>query len=531
MATNMKKPGPENALDHVVVVMFENRSFDNLLGHLYQPGEVASFEGVIGKNLSNPIPEWAEHGKEKGCVPYGIAENMNTPNPDPGEELPHINTQLYGILDEQNRGEFYEEHFFNMPAPGQVPTMDGFVMDYISVLTFELERQPTYEEYSQIMKGFTPQQMPVINGVARGFATFDHWFCDAPTCTFPNRSFFHAGTSSGCVINFPPTNAFPAFNRAETIFDRLDAAGLSWKVYVEPPLPYSLTGLIHASRLHSKFATNFCSSQQFFEDVEKGQLPAYSFVEPRIIGHDHNDMHPAFGGLFAEVAKRKGATDMDGMHWDPPSSLLGGEELLARLYNAIRNSSSPTGSNYLNTTLLVTFDEHGGTYDHVPPPVAVPPKASARPGQFGFSFDRSGVRIPTLAVSAWIPERTVVTDEYRASSMLATMREHWNLGAPFTDRDGSARSFGNIFTLSKPRAQEDWPDIVAQPVPPMKEGLVPLDAPIGLLGKAVFFGILSLGKGFGAKVPDFKPTDTITGEQMMTVGHEVLGEVFPLLRS
>jgi hypothetical protein len=88
------------------------------------------------------------------------------------------------------------------------------------------------------------------------------------------------------------------------------------------------------------------------------------------------------------------------------------------------------GSNHLNTTLLVTFDEHGGTYDHVPPPDAVPPNGT--PGQMGFTFNRSGVRIPTLAISAWIPERTVIRDEYRATSLLATMRERWNLGAPFS---------------------------------------------------------------------------------------------------
>ncbi len=100
----MPMAGPENAIDHVVVVMFENRSFDNLLGRLYEPGEVESFEGVLGKELANPIPEWAEHRRESGVVPYGVAPNMDTPNPDPGEELPHINTQLFGVLDEGNRG-------------------------------------------------------------------------------------------------------------------------------------------------------------------------------------------------------------------------------------------------------------------------------------------------------------------------------------------------------------------------------------------------------------------------------------------
>ena len=129
-----------------------------------------------------------------------------------------------------------------------------------------------------------------------------------------------------------------------------------------------------------------------------------------------------------------------GLNWDPPSSLIGGEDLLARLYNAIRSSSSPTGSNYLNTTLLVTFDEHGGTYDHIAPPPAAPPDPAAPAGQFGFTFNRSGVRIPTLAISAWIPERTVVNQEYRATSVLSTLRERWNLGTPLTGRDATARS-------------------------------------------------------------------------------------------
>lgn len=81
-------PTRENALDHLVVMMFENRSFDSLLGRLYEPGEVASFEGVAGKDLSNPIPEWAEDGSERGRVRYDVAASMNTPSLDPGEEYP-----------------------------------------------------------------------------------------------------------------------------------------------------------------------------------------------------------------------------------------------------------------------------------------------------------------------------------------------------------------------------------------------------------------------------------------------------------
>lgn len=523
----MRRSGPEQALDHVVVVMFENRSFDNLLGRLYEPGEVASFEGVIDKDLSNPIPDWIDDAGDR--VAYGIAADMNTPSPDPGEELHHVNTQLFGILDAANRGRSDPQGTCNAPTPGQIPTMDGFLADYASMLQFEHGRTPTREECSRIMAGYSPDQLPVMSGVARGFATFDHWFCDVPSCTFPNRSFFHAGTSSGYVTNFPPLDKFPANNTAKTLFDQLDAAGLPWKVYCDPPCHASLTGMIHAARLRPKFPTNFVSTDQFFIDCERGELPTYSFVEPQIIGWNHNDMHPPFTYLFESIAKAKGV-DPGAISFDPPSSILGGEELLSRIYNAIKGSTA-NGSNHLNTTLLVTFDEHGGTYDHVPPPSAVPPDASAPAGEMGFKFDRLGVRIPTIAVSAWIPERTVVTNEHRATSLLATMRTRWNLGAPLTRRDASARPFNDIFTLGTPRKAEDWPEIIPKPVPRMSDTLVPLDAPLGMLGQALIGAVMSYGTEFGVPGPEPSGVTTMTGAQAIEAATEILGELFPLLRT
>jgi phospholipase C len=141
----MIAPDRRNALDHVVVLMFENRSFDNLLGRLYEPREVSSFEGVIGKDLSNPIPEWAEDGAERGTVPNGVAANMDTPNPDPGEEYQHGNTQLLGVIDPpENRAKLAENMAapYNEPADGCGPTMEGFVADYIGAFWAEMGRQP-----------------------------------------------------------------------------------------------------------------------------------------------------------------------------------------------------------------------------------------------------------------------------------------------------------------------------------------------------------------------------------------------------
>ena len=158
----MPAPDRSHALDHVVVVLFENRSLDNVLGHLYGPEDGKNFDGVIGKNLSNPIPAWAEHGADRKVVPYTVATDMDSPNPDSGEEYFHTNTQLYNTLDDHNRFKIGEAATapWNAPPPGATPTMDGFVTDYISTFTGEIGRQPTYDEYAHIMTGYTPGAAP-----------------------------------------------------------------------------------------------------------------------------------------------------------------------------------------------------------------------------------------------------------------------------------------------------------------------------------------------------------------------------------
>lgn len=517
----MPRPDRSNAIDHVVVVMFENRSFDNLLGRLYQPGEVECFEGVAGKDLSNPIPGWAEDRADQKVVRYGAAKSMDAPNPGPGEEYPHVNTQLFGIIDPPgNRGTPAGQMAapYNAPAgPGQRPTMGGFVADYISAFTAERGRQPAYAEYAQIMTGYTPGQMPVISALARGFATFDHWFCEVPSQTFANRSFFHAATASGYVVNSSPADSFPVHNTAGTLFERLESKGLAWRVYCDPPSHISLTGLIHASRLRERFATHFVTTERFLQDAASGELPAYSFIEPNFL-LGHNDMHPAFNAL----APRLGSGS--------PSSLLGGEALLAKIYDAIRSSTSPRGSNACNTLLMVCFDEHGGTYDHVPPPPAPPPDPSAPAGQMGFRFNRSGVRVPAIAISAWIPERTVVNDEYRNTSVIRTIRDRWSL-APLTARDAAARDIAPILSLDSPRAPEDWPEVIPRPVPLSGAPALPPDARPRALPKTILAALLALGKELGLDVPDIGEDAGISGTEGIAIVSDVFGHVFPGLRN
>jgi phospholipase C len=154
-----------------VVVLFENRSLENVLGHLYGPEDGKSFDGVIGKQLTNPIPTWAEHRDGRDVVPYTVATDLDSPNPDSGEEYYHTNTQLYNVIDEHNRFKIGDAVTapWDAPPSGSVPSMDGFVTDYISTFTGEIGRQPTYDEYAHIMTGYTPEQLPVLSAIAGDF--------------------------------------------------------------------------------------------------------------------------------------------------------------------------------------------------------------------------------------------------------------------------------------------------------------------------------------------------------------------------
>ncbi len=350
-----------------MVVLFENRSLDNVLGRLYGPADGKNFDGVIGKDLSNPIPAWAEHGADRNAVPYRVATDMDSPNPDSGEEYYHTNTQLFGVLDDHNRLKIGEGVGapWNAPPPGAVPTMDGFVADYISTFTGETGRQPTYDEYAHIMTGYTPAQLPVLSGIARDFGVFDHWFCEVPSQTFMNRSFWTAATSSGLVVNRPMTKWFTE-NDAETLFDRLEAHGRTWKVYVMEPMPVSFTGVIHFPRLKDRLATHFVPFAQFEADAAAGTLPDFSLIEPNMLT-GHGDYHPALGRSFSDTVD---------LAMDNPSSMLSGEAFLARVYRAYRSATNTGGANVWNTPLLIGWDEPGGTYDHVPPGPVPPPEDS-----------------------------------------------------------------------------------------------------------------------------------------------------------
>jgi len=487
-----------NAMDHVVLVLFENRSLDNMLGQLYGPGDGKTFEGILGKNLSNPVPSWAEHQPPdgSGVVKAHVGTDMDAPCPDSGEEWYHTNTQLFNVLDESNRfaGPDTMQAPWNVPAPGAIPTMDGFVTDYISWFTWEMGRQPTYDEYAQIMQCYAPEQVPVLSGIAREFGVFDHWFSEVPSQTFMNRSFWTAATCTplptGGTINSPSSH-WMKDNTSETIFDRLEAHGRTWKVYIKEPAPASFTGFIHWPRLKERFATNFVPFEEFKKDAANGTLPDFALIEPNLL-LGHGDYHPA-----------EGASLIKGMDLpiDPPSAIMSGEVFLEELFETYRSMQSPTGSNVWNTTLFIGWDEPGGTFDHVAPGAVPPPDASAPAGQLGFTFDRSGYRVPAIVVSPWVEPGSVFNDEHRHTSMIATLRKVWGLGDAFTQRDAAAKPIDYVFSRETPTDPEQWNVPQARPLSQAQLDFHAVDRTLSTLGKAMLPGVTAWAKTHDVALP------------------------------
>ncbi|HRI96219.1 MAG TPA: alkaline phosphatase family protein, partial [Nocardioides sp.] len=471
------KPLParsEPGFDHVVVLMFENRSFDHVLGRLYPDGAPRgqAFEGLQHGDHHNLAPD----GSRVDAHVYEGSTDwvMSQPEPDPGEFYTHVNTQWFGNIDPPQNGQHGWHPPWNAPADAAnlTPTMSGFVLDYDLHLRTEHGIEPTSENYAAVMGGFSPEMLPVFSTLARSFAVYDHWHCAVPSQTFCNRSFFHASTSHGFVTNDENggMSKWLTADHGETIFNRLEEAGLSWRVYYDAEQVVSLTGMLHAPVLADYWLTNFRSMEQFHEDASTGNLPVYSFIEPRMV-FDHNDMHPPEAKV--KVERKPG---------DPPyssamSDMRAGEALLAEVYGAVRAGASTAGSNALNTLLLVTFDEHGGIYDHVPPPTATPPSGKPEPGEWDFTFDRLGGRVPAIAVSAYTRAGSVINDPMHHGALVKTLCDQHGL-EPLTYRDAEAPSLRNAVHLETPRQPALWPDVTPVYVPKNPEAQ-PTEPPTG----------------------------------------------------
>lgn len=456
-----------NRIDHIVVLMMENRSFDNVLGWLYDPENKPpfdkvprgqTFEGVSGKRLCNPRP-----GGGEACV--GKGTSMIDPFPDPNEPYDHVYAQMYN------------DHTQPNPIPNKTtpPSMDGFVIDYAeaiaasgatkkgcsSILSSLFRgRSPMATDPGVIMNCFTPESLPVINGLANAYAVCDHWFSSVPTQTFPNRSFVHAATSSGYVVNGWKTGPHPwdigyLLNKTDTIYNLLSRAHIDWRIYYGSAF-LLCNALMTQDKLWEYVPLNrhFFPMAQFLEDAKKpGGLPSYTFIEPNMLCSreygPENDMHPAFAITSTGTA----------------TNVLYGEELIYTIYKALLESPD-----WNSTLFVIAFDEHGGCYDHVPTP---PPHAKApddrtiapgQPGYSGFDFKRYGVRVPAVLISPWIEQGTVCNTVFDHTSVIRTVSKRWLDGQHLTERDRHANDLSEILTRTS--ARDDRPNFKPNPPPP-----------------------------------------------------------------
>jgi phospholipase C len=236
----------------------------------------------------------------------------------------------------------------------------------------------------------------------------------------------------------------------------------------------------------------------------------------------HGDYHPAMGRSFSDQV-------IIGV--DNPSSMLSGEAFLKRVFNAYRAATSETGANVWNTALLIGWDEPGGTYDHVPPGPVPPPGPSAPPGECDFTFDRSGYRVPAIIVSPWVEPGTVYNEEYRHTSLIATLRKAWGLGAEFTQRDAAARTFEHVFSLDTPRDSNRWADVTARPVPAWTMDTELVGKGLSTLGRGMGPSLIAMARDMGVKLPAEldHPGALLTQKLVVPFLREVAWHFFPEL--
>jgi phospholipase C len=414
-----------SAIDHIVVLMLENRSFDHMLGWLYSESGNTSplghpFEGLTGRE-SNP------DSSGKAVPVFRItAQTPNAyfmPGADPGEGYKATNSQLFGSN--------------TAPASPPAASNQGFVADFAYTLSWEPKQRPKEvvpgTVASSIMGCFSPEMLPVLSGLAKGYAICDHWFGSAPTETLPNRAFALAGTSQGHMDDNSKSYTVPS------IFGALTKAGHDWRVYgyVNPPLTRGdFPDTLSAPDGQFGLFTDFQAA------AAAGTLPEFTFLEPCWSGAQQNDQHPV-------------------------SDVSAGERLIYAVYQAMRQSPL-----WARSLLIVTYDEHGGCYDHVPPPwTATPPDATA--GEFGFDFKRFGPRVPTLLISPLIAAGTVfrVPDggtPLDHTAILKAIETRWGVPA-LTARDAAAPDLWPVITLAEPRTDDPLAGLTppAAPVSPL----------------------------------------------------------------
>lgn len=402
-------------IEHFFVLMMENRSFDHMLGF-------SGIEGVDGLTGD----EYNEFTGTDGTVQV-FKVNSNAAqvfSPDAPHEFEEIKLQLLG----NGTGSYSDD---------KAILNSGFVKAYAG-LHSNRPSQP-----GAIMQCFNPRTLPILTTLAKKFAVCDRWFSSLPGPTWPNRFFIHAATSGG--LDDSPTVAevlrsyVGGFEfSGGTIFTRLSKKDIPWRVYHGDALPQTLAlkGMKDDFLLGDRFRDFEC----FEKDLNSNEtFPNYVFIEP-----NH--------GNSLEGDTTKGSSEGNSQH--PVGSVADGELLIKRVYEAIRKSPK-----WEKCCLLITYDEHGGFYDHVAPPSATPPGDGTKYNKKNFDFSRYGVRVPAVIISPFIREGTVDKNIHDHASLARTLGMRFGF-EPLAARDApgsTSLSFADLFLLDTPRT--DLPEL------------------------------------------------------------------------
>jgi phospholipase C len=378
--------------DHIVIVMMENHSFDNYLGMLPRHGQPLA-DGFKFDASGRPLNRNPVKG---GYIKVQHAKSLCTPNGSASQSWNDTHHEIDG------------------------GRMDGFAKLGESSMCY-----------------WDNTDLPFYYSLANTFCLANRWFCSAPCQTYPNRRFLLAGTAFGLIST--DTSSITQNPPNGTIVDRLNAHGISWIDYFTD---VPATGVIESVPQNNP--SHLASIDQFYVDCRLGRLPAVSFVDS-----DIGAASVAAGEFPAPFSGTAGP--LNNQNQDEENGDLSlGENFVSGVVNAVLGSPS-----WPRIMLIWLYDEHGGWYDHVPPPHAIPPDSippKLGPGDVKGGYDIYGPRVPAVVVSGYAKPHAVTNVVHDHTSVLATIEAKWNLPA-MTYRDANAATMAD-FLDSKVRFPE-----------------------------------------------------------------------------
>jgi phospholipase C len=367
----------QTAIQHVLVLMQENRSFDSYLGRLHFQGQRKATPLRLSRHNPNPA--------KKGAKPIRVFHKKHYC------EVADLDHSWTGSHVEYDHGK-----------------MDGFTKANVNA------KDPTGR---RAMGFYTKKDLPFYYWLYKTFAIGDRYFQSVLSQTFPNRFYLLAGTSFGRIRNDFPT-APDQFSQ-KTVFNELDDAGVSWRIYYNQ-VPFAFL----FAYVRNNAAGHVFPISQYYVDAQAGTLPQVSFIDPIFVGQAsvENDEHP-------------------------PSNVQVGESFVHDVVQALTQSP-----NWPTSAMFITYDEHGGFSDHVPPPRAPRPdniKPMLQKGDTKAAFDRYGFRVPAVVVSPFSKRHFVSHVVHDHTSILRSIEDRFGLPT-LTRRDAAAKPMWEFFDFSHP---------------------------------------------------------------------------------